>query len=307
MAGRIARVVVAMLLATVLGGGLVAPASAGGGVTADPLSVEAMAIHERTFTIDSHIDIPFVFGSDLADPGLDGTWQVDLPKLQAGGLDGGFFVVYVGQKERDIDAYARAETDAQIKVAAIRSMVERYPDKIGLVATAADARAIHDDGKLVAMIGVKNGYVIGESVALLAHYRGLGARYMTLVHNGHNAIGDSAVPDPELGDEMHEHGGLTEFGRSVIAEMNRPGIVVDISHAERQTMFATITMSASPVIASHSNARALVDIPRNLDDEHFEPLRRTMVSYKRWPIPAMSPRCHPTRSKLTGHSTRNGI
>ncbi len=275
MTGCIVRVFVAMLLAAVIGGGPGAPVSAGGAIASDPLAAEAMKIHERTFTIDSHIDIPFVFGSDLADPGLDGTWQVDLPKLRAGGLDGGFFVVFVGQKERDIDAYARAVIDAQIKVGAIRSMVERYPEQIGLATTAAEARAIRAGGRLVAMIGIENGYVIGEDIALLARYRELGARYMTLTHNGHNAIGDSAAPDLELGDETQEHGGLSGFGRAVIGEMNRLGIVVDISHVERQTMFDAIAMSAAPVIASHSNARTLVDSPRNLDDEQLRAIAAT--------------------------------
>ncbi len=248
---------------------LASPADAGGSASSDPMVAEARAIHERVFTLDSHVDIPFVFGTDLADPGDDGSWQVDLPKMAAGGLDGAFFVVYVGQRERTIEGYGRATTDALVKFEAIGRMTEDYAEQIGLADTAAEARRLHEAGRLVALIGIENGFVIGEDIALLARYRELGARYMTLTHNGHNAIGDSAQPDSELGDEDAEHGGLSEFGRQVVGEMNRLGILIDVSHIAPATLIDAIAASAAPVIASHSNARALIDHPRNLDDEQL--------------------------------------
>ncbi len=251
------------------------PARAGGDASSDPTVAEAHAIHEQVFTLDSHVEIPFVFGTELADPGIEGSWQVDLPKMVAGGLDGAFFVVYVGQKERTIEGYGRATTDALIKFEAIRRITARYSKQIGLADTAAEARRLHETGRLVALIGIENGYVIGEDIALLSRYHELGARYMTLTHNGHNAVGDSAQPDSELDDADAEHGGLSDFGRRVVGEMNRLGILVDVSHIAPATLADAIAVSAAPVIASHSNARALIDHSRNLDDEQLKAIAVT--------------------------------
>lgn len=250
-------------------------AGAGGNASSDPMVEAARAIHERVFTLDSHVDIPFVFGTEPADPGVAGSWQVDLPKMAAGGLDGAFFVVFVSQRERTIEGYGRATTDALVKFEAIRGVTERYGEQIGLADTAAEARRLHETGRLVALIGIENGFVIGEDIALLARYRELGARYMTLTHNGHNAISDSALPDSELGDADAEHGGLSEFGRRVVGEMNRLGILIDVSHIAPATLIDAIAVSVAPVIASHSNARALIDHPRNLDDEQLKAIAAT--------------------------------
>ena len=250
-------------------------AGAGGNTSSDPMVEAARAIHERVFALDSHVDIPFVFGTEPADPGVAGSWQVDLPKMAAGGLDGAFFVVFVSQKERTIEGYGRATTDALVKFEAIRGVTERYGEQIGLADTAAEARRLHETGRLVALIGIENGFVIGEDIALLARYRELGARYMTLTHNGHNAISDSALPDSELGDADAEHGGLSEFGRRVVGEMNRLGILIDVSHIAPATLIDAIAVSVAPVIASHSNARALIDHPRNLDDEQLKAIAAT--------------------------------
>ena len=250
-------------------------AGAGGNASSDPMVEAARAIHERVFTLDSHVDIPFVFGTEPADPGVAGSWQVDLPKMAAGGLDGAFFVVFVSQRERTIEGYGRATTDALVKFEAIRGVTERYGEQIGLADTAAEARRLHETGRLVALIGIENGFVIGEDIALLARYRELGARYMTLTHNGHNAISDSALLDSELGDADAEHGGLSEFGRRVVGEMNRLGILIDVSHIAPATLIDAIAVSMAPVIASHSNARALIDHPRNLDDEQLKAIAAT--------------------------------
>ena len=250
-------------------------AGAGGNASSDPMVEAARAIHERVFTLDSHVDIPFVFGTEPADPGVAGSWQVDLPKMAAGGLDGAFFVVFVSQRERTIEGHGRATTDALVKFEAIRGVTERYGEQIGLADTAAEARRLHETGRLVALIGIENGFVIGEDIALLARYRELGARYMTLTHNGHNAISDSALPDSELGDADAEHGGLSEFGRRVVGEMNRLGILIDVSHIAPATLIDAIAVSVAPVIASHSNARALIDHPRNLDDEQLKAIAAT--------------------------------
>ena len=225
------------------------------------------ALHEASLTLDSHVDIPFDFATEAVDP-LAGDLQVNLGKMQAGGLDAAFFIVYVGQTERAPGNYAQAATDAMTKFDAIRRMTgELYPEQIGLALSPDDVEALVDDGRLAAAIGIENGYVIGRDLGLLDRYHELGARYMTLVHNGHNDIADSAQPRAELGDADTEHDGVSEFGAMVIRRMNELGIMVDISHASKAAALDAMELSVAPVIASHSSVRALTDHVRNLDDE----------------------------------------
>ena len=233
----------------------------------------AYAIHEAVMTIDSHDDIPFDFATEAVDP-LDAPRQLTLEKMRAGGLDAAFFIVYVGQTERTPENYARAQADAMTKFDAIHRMAgEMYPDLIELAYTPDDVERIHSEGKLVAAIGIENGYVIGRDLSLLQRYHDLGARYVTLAHNGHNDIADSAQPRMDLGDAASEHDGISEFGERAIAEMNRLGIMVDLSHVSRAAALDAIRLSRAPVIASHSNALAVTNHPRNMDDETLLALR----------------------------------
>jgi membrane dipeptidase len=224
-------------------------------------------------TIATHDVIPFVFATDAVDP-LDADRQVNLEKMRSGGLDVGFFVVYVGQTRRTPEGYREAREGAITKFDAIHRMAETmYPDLIDIAYTAADVERIHASGKLVAAIGIENGYVIGRDLSLLADYHGRGARYMTLAHNGHNDIADSAQPREQLGDVPEEHDGLSPFGEQVVAEMNRLGMMVDISHISRDAALDAIRVSRAPVIASHSSAYAVQPHVRNLDDETLLALR----------------------------------
>ncbi len=234
---------------------------------------DTLAIHQAVMTIDSHDDIPFDFATEAVDP-LDARRQVNLQKMRAGGLDAGFFIVFVGQTERTPENYARAQFDAMTKFDAIHRMTsELYPDLIELAYSPDDVERIHAEGKLVAAIGIENGFVIGRDLATLQRYHELGARYVTLAHNGHNDIADSAQPRPDLGDPDSEHDGISEFGEQVIAEMNRLGIMVDISHVSKAAALDAIRLSRAPVIASHSNALAMTNHPRNMDDETLLALR----------------------------------
>jgi membrane dipeptidase len=148
-----------------------------------------------------------------------------------------------------------------------------YPDQIEIAYTADDVERIHASGKLVAAIGIENGYVIGRDLSLLAEYYDRGARYMTLAHNGHNDIADSAQPQQRLGDAPEEHDGLSAFGEQVVAEMNRLGMMVDISHISKDAALDAIRVSRAPVIASHSATYAVQPHARNLDDETLLALR----------------------------------
>ncbi len=238
------------------------------------LIAKARLIHEQTITIDTHDDIPFDFATESADPGVRGDRQVDIPKMIEGGLDVGFFIVYVPQGPRTSESYAQAGEQALTKFAAIHRMTDSlYPDKIQLAYAADDVERIHRSGKLVACIGIENGFVIGKDLDLLERYHKLGARYMTLAHNGHNDIADSSQPRSELGDPDAEHGGVSEFGARVIEEMNRLGMMVDVSHISKAAMLEAARLSRAPVIASHSSVRALADVPRNMDDEQLLALK----------------------------------
>jgi membrane dipeptidase len=236
-------------------------------------AIDADALHARVLTVDTHDDIPFNFATDDVDP-LNADRQVNLEKMEAGGLDVGFFIVYVGQTERTPENYARAQEQAMTKFDAIHRMTDTYPDRIELAHTADDVERIAASGKLVAAIGIENGYVIGRDLALLERYHELGARYITLAHGGHNDIADSATPRENLGDDPDgQHGGVSAFGEEVIAEMNRLGILVDVSHISRAAMLDAVRLSRAPVIASHSSTTAVADHPRNLDDEQLRAIR----------------------------------
>jgi membrane dipeptidase len=186
--------------------------------------------------------------------------------MKEGGYDCAFFIVYVDQRRLDDAGYARALAEANAKFDAIHRMCSKHADVIGLATSPADVERLHEQGKLIACIGIENGYPMGLDVAHIAEFYSKGARYMGIAHNGHNQLGDSHMPAEPL------HGGLTELGKQAIAEMNRVGIMVDVSHASRATMLQAVAASKAPVIASHSGARAVNDHTRNLDDEQLKAL-----------------------------------
>jgi membrane dipeptidase len=240
----------------------------------EEIIAHATELHRSVITIDSHDDIPANFATDEVDPGVRDGRQVTLPKMREGGLDVAFFVVYVGQGERNPEGYAAAKAAAITKFDAIHRMAEKmYPEQVELAYTPDDVERINGMGQLAAVICIENGYVIGRDLSLLETYHSLGARYMTLTHGGHNDIGDSSTPREQLGDAEEEHGGLSEFGERVVTEMNRLGIMVDVSHVSKNTMLDAARLSQAPIIASHSSTRTLADHPRNLDDEQLLALK----------------------------------
>lgn len=240
----------------------------------DELIAKARAIHERVITLDTHDDISIDFATEKDDPGsIDNKRQVTLPKMKEGGLKVGFFIVYVGQGDRTPAGYDSAYKQAVTKFEAVHRMTEKmYPDKIELASTADDVTRIVKSGKLVACIGIENGWPVGKDLKKLREFHDRGGRYITLAHNRHNDICDSA--NPGEGEPEEEHHGVSEFGKQVIAEMNRLGIMVDISHVSKKSALDAISLSIAPVIASHSGARAVNDNPRNLDDETLLALKQ---------------------------------
>ena len=237
----------------------------------------------RPLTLDTHIDIPLDYATATTDP-LSADLKVNLTKMAAGGLDVGFFIVYVGQTARTADGYAKAESEAETKFAAIHRMAEQlYPDRIEIAYSAADVPRIAATGKLVAAIGVENGYSLGPKLENLDRFYELGARYVGLVHNGDNDLARSAQPSAALGDVAdagrdargratqgavaESSAGVSELGAEAIARLNRLGVMVDVSHASKQTALDAMRLSAAPIIASHSAIASINAHARNLDDE----------------------------------------
>ena len=265
----------AFLLAGLISGA--AGAAKANGADAGPELLErARAIHERVIAIDTHVDIPEYFGTEAYDPAQarGPGQQVDLPGMEAGGLDAAFFIVFVTQRKRTEANYARAVADAFVKYSAIRRMTDHdHAGRISLALTAADVRRIHGEGRRVALIGIENGFSIGRDLGLLdVHYR-YGARYLGLVHNGHNDLGDSAMPNAALGDLESGRGGLSELGHAAVRRANELGMMLDISHASEATALDVIAASKAPVIASHSAAKGVFLHPRNLSDEALLAIR----------------------------------
>lgn len=236
----------------------------------DPVEL-ARGIHERVITLDTHDDInPSNFTADR-NYTMDLNTQVNLPKMEEGGLDVSWMVVYVGQGELNENAYAAAHQTAMDKFEAIHRLAEEIaPDRIEIAYTSDDVRRIVAAGKKVAMIGVENAYPVGMDISNVKKFHDLGARYMSLAHNGHSQFSDSNTGER---DGVWLHNGLSDLGRQAVAELNRWGIMIDLSHPSKAANMETLALSRAPVIASHSAARAMNDVSRNLDDEELLALK----------------------------------
>lgn len=239
-----------------------------GAAAVDAAPGSPRALHDRLFTLDTHVDIDAGYASEALDPGGFTPAQVDLPKMRAGGLDAAFFIVYVGQGTISPMGYEEAAEIADDKYEAIMRMIRAYPERIALATTADEVEAIRDSGRLVALIGMENSWPLGEDLSNVAMWAQRGVRYMSITHFGNNQFGGSSNPNLAVGDPV-EDPGLTELGRGLVAELNDHGVMVDVSHVGKRTMLEAIALSRAPVIASHSGARAVYDHPRNLDDEQL--------------------------------------
>src|SRR5688572_6049377 len=246
--------------------------SEGGQVAGDAeLEKRARAIHERVITLDTHADINPSDFTAARNYTQDLPTQVNLPKMIKGGLDAAFFIVYVGQGELTPAGYDDAYKQAIAKFDAIHRLTKEIaPDKIELAVTAADVRRIAAKGKKVALIGVENAYPLGTDLGRIKEFYDRGARYVSLAHNGHSQFSDSNTGERD----GWMHNGLSELGRKAVAELNRVGIMVDVSHPSKQSMLQTVALSKAPIIASHSAVRALADHSRNMDDEQLLALKK---------------------------------
>jgi membrane dipeptidase len=243
------------------------------------LVAKARGVHDRVITLDTHDDInPANFTQLSRNYTTDLGNQVNLPKMRKGGLDAAFFIVYVGQSTTpdafEAAGYQRAYDQAIEKFEAIHRLTKVLaPDQIELALTAADVRRINAKGKKIALIGVENGYPLGDdstAVRRVQEFYDRGARYMSLAHNGHSQLSDSNTGERE----GWKWNGLSPLGKQVIEEMNRVGIMVDVSHPSKASMMQAAAMSKAPIIASHSAVRAICNHSRNMDDEQLLALKK---------------------------------
>ena len=229
-------------------------------------------IHHSMLTIDSHTDTPLNVirqGQNLSIRGNSGKGgpKIDFPRMKDGGLDGIFFAVYFGQGPRTHEGNEKAKQTTLTTFDTLRSVLSRYPTLVQQGLKSGDLKKINKSGKLAIFFGIENGYVIGNDIGMLRKYYDLGARYVTLCHSANNDICDSST-DPG----GPEHNGLSKFGKEVVKEMNRLGIMIDVSHISDKAFYDVLELSKAPVIASHSGARALCNHPRNLDDQMLQAL-----------------------------------
>lgn len=234
---------------------------------ADLLVERAKIIHESVITIDTHDDINVKNFTDSINYTQRLETQVNLPKMKEGGLDVAWFIVYTGQDSLNAAGYEKGEQNAMAKFEAIHRLCEDIaPDEIGLALTSDDVRNLHASGKKVAMIGVENAYPMGEDLGNIQKYHDMGARYVSLSHNGHSQFADSNTGER---DSIWLYNGLSELGKEAVYELNKTGIMIDISHPSKESMKQMIALTKAPIIASHSSARALCNHSRNLDDEQL--------------------------------------
>ncbi|PQJ82308.1 dipeptidase [Polaribacter glomeratus] len=234
---------------------------------AEDLLATAKTIHERVMTLDTHVDIDVSNFTDSINYSQKLQNQVNLPNMEEGGLDVAFFIVYTGQGELTEEGYDKAYQNAMSKFDAIHKLTKDIaPERIGLAVTSEQARDIYASGKKVAMIGVENAYPIGTDISRVKQFYDLGARYMSLSHNGHSQFCDSNTGEE---DAIWLHNGVSDLGKEVIKEMNKWGMMIDVSHPSKKSMKDMIAITRAPIIASHSSARALCNHSRNLDDEQL--------------------------------------
>ena len=251
-----------------------AMASAGAQGGADPaLEAKARAIHDRVIALDTHVDIdPRNFTSQHPNYTDRLSTQVNLPKMVEGGLDAVFFSIYVGQGPLTPEGFKSAYDADMEKFAAVHTLAEQLaPDKIEIAYRADDIAKISAKGKKVALMGVENAYGIGTDITNIKKFYDRGARYMSLAHNGHSQMSDSNTGER---DGVWLYHGLSPLGRQAVAELNRLGIMIDISHPSKEAMMQMIALSKAPLIASHSAVRALCNVSRNLDDEQLLALKK---------------------------------
>src|SRR5205814_4836452 len=233
-----------------------------GAMKADGLSEKARKLHFSSIVVDTHDDTTQRFLDGKFDLGTrSATGSIDIPRMREGNIGAIFFSIWMPSKVTGPDAVDRA----LVQIDAVREQVRKHSNDMVLATTAAEVREARKQGKIAALMGVEGGHMINSNLGVLRSYAALGVRYMTLTHSGNDEWADSST-------DKRVHNGLTDFGKDVVREMNRLGVIVDISHVSDKTFYDALEISKAPVIASHSSCRALCDAPRNITDQMMNDL-----------------------------------
>src|SRR5438128_33779 len=231
-------------------------------VSADSISERARKLHFSSIVVDTHDDTTQRFLDGKFDLGTrSSTGSIDIPRMREGNLSAIFFSSWMPSKVTGPEAVDRA----LVQIDAVREQVRKHSNDMVLATTAAEVREAHKQGRIAALMGVEGGHMINSDLEVLRRFASLGVRYMTLTHSGNDEWADSSTDKPA-------HNGLTEFGKDVVREMNRLGVIVDISHVSDKTFYDALEVSKAPLIASHSSCRAICDAPRNMTDQMMKDL-----------------------------------
>ena len=232
------------------------------GVTADDISARAKKLHFASIVVDTHDDTTQRFMDGKFDLGpRDARGSIDIPRMREGNLGAIFFSIWMPSKVTGPEAVDRALE----QIDAVREQVRKHSNDLVLATTAGEIREAHKQGKIAALIGVEGGHMINSDLGVLRSFAALGVRYMTLTHSGNDEWADSST-------DKVVHNGLTDFGKDVVREMNRLGVMVDISHVSDKTFYDALEVSKAPLFASHSSCRAICDAPRNMTDQMMKDL-----------------------------------
>ncbi len=231
-------------------------------VSADSISERARKLHFSSIVVDTHDDTTQRFLDGKFDLGTrSSAGSIDIPRMKEGGLGAIFFSIWIPSKVTGPEAVDRA----LVQIDAVREQIRKHPNDLVLATTAAEVRDARKQGKIAALMGVEGGHMIHSNLGVLRSYAALGVRYMTLTHSGNDEWADSSTDKPV-------HNGLTDFGKEVVREMNRLGVMVDISHVSDKTFYDALETSKAPLLASHSSCRAICDAPRNMTDQMMKDL-----------------------------------
>src|SRR5437899_7251695 len=244
------------------GASLAASVFLAGAMKEDSLSEKARKLHFSSIVVDTHDDTTQRLLDGKFDLGTrSATGSIDIPRMREGNLSAIFFSIWIPSKITGFDAVIRA----LVQIDAVREQVRKQPNDLALATTAAEIREAHKQGKIAALMGVEGGHMINSNLGVLRSYAALGVRYMTLTHSGNDEWADSST-------DKAVHNGLTDFGKDVVREMNRLGVMVDISHVSDKTFYDALEASKAPLFASHSSCRAICDAPRNMTDQMMRDL-----------------------------------
>ena len=236
----------------------------------EKISRKADRIHDDILSVDTHCDTPMRLLRGGFNPGIrNDKGCIDFPRMKEGRLDAEFFAIFIGQGPRTPEAYEKAHAMTLATFDSIRASVDRYPELAGIALNEADARNLKAEGRVAIFMGIENGYPVGTDLAKIQQYYDLGARYITLCHSSNNDICDSST---DKGGP--EHNGLSPFGEEAVREMNRLGMMVDVSHLSDESFYDVLAVTKAPVFASHSSCRALCESPRNLNDDMLQALKK---------------------------------